>query len=389
MKSAQKTTLLRVLASSASTSAISCTMKPRLPKHHSLQALASTMAAAVAASALFALTPSAHADVAVIDSITSTGDGTDDQYGTISSLTVGSTTYGNLIAPTSVSATAGGADFIWIDGTTEPTTVAAAVGGLGLDAGLLNTALTTQFGQVVTDADRFFILVNQDVPSFPNPLLNQITVQAIDSLGDSVGGTLSIGNIWTSDGSEKIVIDRNWNRTGGSTLTSRELYGIAFSLADLGLAGNTTVTGFKYVDGGASGMIDPQTIGLAVSGLVNDDYSTWATGNGIDGEPFEEDFNSDGITNGVAYGLGLSPTAFGQPAGVLSGDTITFTKGVDAIANGDVTWIIQTSETLAPGSWTNAVTQAAGDASTTISYTFTPGTPTREFARLKVMQVGP
>ncbi|MCH7224669.1 Ig-like domain-containing protein [Haloferula sp. A504] len=116
------------------------------------------------------------------------------------------------------------------------------------------------------------------------------------------------------------------------------------------------------------------------------DYSTWATNNGIPGELFEDDFNSDGISNGVAYALGLSPTASSYPVGALSGNTITFAKGADAISNGDVTWIIQTSETLAPGSWVDAVTQAAGDPTATISYTFTPGSPDSEFARLKAEQ---
>ena len=63
------------------------------------------------------------------------------------------------------------------------------------------------------------------------------------------------------------------------------------------------------------------------------------------------------------------------------GNTITFTKGPDAIANGDVDWIIETSTTLAPGSWTE---EAAVEVGNTIAYTFTPGIPTQKFARLKV-----
>mgnify|MGYP006908218097 CR=1 FL=1 len=83
MKSAQKTTILRVLASSANSSAISNTMKLLIFKDRSSQALASAMATVVVASGLFALTPSAHAAV-LIDSITTTGDGTGGQYGSIS-----------------------------------------------------------------------------------------------------------------------------------------------------------------------------------------------------------------------------------------------------------------------------------------------------------------
>jgi fibronectin-binding autotransporter adhesin len=134
--------------------------------------------------------------------------------------------------------------------------------------------------------------------------------------------------------------------------------------------------------------ITGNNIELVVSGIPGGaNYSTWATANGIGGEDFEDDFDNDGISNGVEYALGKNPTVSSQPPGVLSANTITFTKGADAIANADVNWIIETSTTLAPGSWTAEVTQAAGDSAATIAYTFTPGTPAKKFARLKVTQV--
>jgi autotransporter-associated beta strand protein len=127
-------------------------------------------------------------------------------------------------------------------------------------------------------------------------------------------------------------------------------------------------------------------LGILQVGGSGGDYTTWASTNGIPGEPFEGDFNKDGISNGVAYALGLSPTVSSQPAGVLSGSTITFTKGADAISNGDVTWIIETSLTLS-GSWSEEVVQAPGNATATISYNLNPlpGTP-KKFARLKVVK---
>jgi hypothetical protein len=67
--------------------------------------------------------------------------------------------------------------------------------------------------------------------------------------------------------------------------------------------------------------------------------------------------------------------------------TTTFTKGTDAKANGDVTWQIETSTDLGiTNPWTvniPLVTDTAND----ISITFTPGTPVKNFARLKVVQV--
>ncbi len=115
-------------------------------------------------------------------------------------------------------------------------------------------------------------------------------------------------------------------------------------------------------------------------------YSAWATAKGITGQPFGGDFDNDGICNGVEYALGMNPTTSSQSPGVLSGDTITFTKGADAITNGDVSWIIETSTTLEAGSWTAEVTQAAGNATATISYTFIPASHAKKFARLKVVK---
>lgn len=121
---------------------------------------------------------------------------------------------------------------------------------------------------------------------------------------------------------------------------------------------------------------------------ASNNYDGWAVNNGIPGEDFDGDFNQDGISNGVAYALGLSPTVFTQPAGDFSGTTISFTKGAEAIANGDVSWIIQASETLEAGSWTDQTVHAPGDTEATITYNLVPlfGNP-KEFARLKVIRI--
>ncbi len=118
-------------------------------------------------------------------------------------------------------------------------------------------------------------------------------------------------------------------------------------------------------------------------------YASWANdpakGN-IPGEPAMGDFDHDGLTNLTEYALGKNPRTSSQPAGVLSGNVITFTQGADAIANGDVSWVIETSTTLTAGSWTPQVTQPAKDPTATISYTLTPSSPAANFARLKVTQ---
>jgi autotransporter-associated beta strand protein len=126
--------------------------------------------------------------------------------------------------------------------------------------------------------------------------------------------------------------------------------------------------------------------GTLTVGAGSSNFASWANdplkGN-IPGEPANGDFDNDGIPNIIEYALGLDPRVSSQPAGTFSGNTITYTKGADAIANGDVSWVIETSETLVSGSWI-AEPVVPGD---TISYTFTPGNPAKKFARLKVTQI--
>jgi autotransporter-associated beta strand protein len=143
------------------------------------------------------------------------------------------------------------------------------------------------------------------------------------------------------------------------------------------------------VNGAGAGTYTLDSNGFLVAPGGSNNYASWANdpakGN-IPGEPATGDFDNDGITNIVEYALGQNPRVSSQPAGVLAGNVITYTKGADAIANGDVSWVIEISQTLDTGSWSPAVTQSGGDPSSTISHTFTPGTPAKNFARLKVTQ---
>jgi autotransporter-associated beta strand protein len=129
---------------------------------------------------------------------------------------------------------------------------------------------------------------------------------------------------------------------------------------------------------------------LTATSTVLPSYSTWADdpakGN-IPGEPASGDFDADGLSNLLEYSLGTNPRVAAPLTGVLTGTTISYTKGSDAIANADVTWVIETSQTLQPDSWTAVVSQAAGDTSPTISHTYTPGSPARQFYRLNVTSI--
>jgi hypothetical protein len=117
--------------------------------------------------------------------------------------------------------------------------------------------VTVQFGQTVQDTDLFFF-INHTNANLANSI-DQFTIQAINSGGGNVGSSANFGPIG-SLGATKLVDDRSWNRDGGSTLTSREMYGYSITLSDLGLAGNTTVTGFTLT----TTAFDSAVVGLAV-----------------------------------------------------------------------------------------------------------------------------
>lgn len=113
-------------------------------------------------------------------------------------------------------------------------------------------------------------------------------------------------------------------------------------------------------------------------------FSDWATDSGIPGELPEDDFDHDGIANLMEYALGLNPTAPSASPGTFDGSTISFNKGSAAVANDDLTYAIQTSTTLAAGSWTTVTPTV--DSPSLISYTLPTGLP-KIFARLLVAEI--
>ena len=150
-------------------------------------------------------------------------------------------------------------------------------------------------------------------------------------------------------------------------------------VASLDLGGSVITTG-TFDSTNSGGLITGTGKIQVVAGTAN--YTSWATANGINGEPATGDFDKDGLSNLVEYALGLNPTTSSVPAGTFIGNTLSFTKGSEAFPNGDVTYEIETSTTLV--TWSVAV--ANNVAQSTIAYTLPTGLP-KEFARLKVTQI--
>ena len=114
---------------------------------------------------------------------------------------------------------------------------------------------------------------------------------------------------------------------------------------------------------------------------VTDNYLSWASSqvppvtDGVNG-----DSDNDGVKNLIEYAL-----VNGGERGVYSGNTITFTKR-GAPYGSDISYDIESSTLLTAGSWTTLAKPPVVESAGSISYTFTPGSPEKNFARLKVVQ---
>ena len=121
---------------------------------------------------------------------------------------------------------------------------------------------------------------------------------------------------------------------------------------------------------------------LSVISSTGGGFADWALENGVTGG-LNGDSDQDGITNAMEYALQTNLTGSDGGLGTFSGNLLTFTKRQDAIDNGDVTYVIETSTSLAALSWMPQVTHNPGNTDGTISYTL-PSGQGKIFARLKV-----
>lgn len=153
-----------------------------------------------------------------------------------------------------------------------------------------------------------------------------------------------------------------------------------------------TASNARSTDGGAAFDTTVWVAQTPTPGATNvlpvDGFSTWAADqvppiiDGPDGDP-----DGDGIRNLIEYALGLDPNAAGGSPGSLSGGVLTFTKGADAKANGDVIYEIETSTDLGvtdPWAANGSAVDGADDIS--LDILTAGGAATEFFARLKVSQ---
>lgn len=134
-------------------------------------------------------------------------------------------------------------------------------------------------------------------------------------------------------------------------------------------------------------VVAPKLVIIASSGSVGtgDGFEAWAISKGV---PLNEnnDDDLDGIPALVEYALGLDPDKFDQLPGLLpSGEnfSITFDKGATAASDPKITYVIETTTTLAPNDWMPANLMVENGASIMATL---PKDQDRMFVRLRVIR---
>ena len=127
---------------------------------------------------------------------------------------------------------------------------------------------------------------------------------------------------------------------------------------------------------------------LTVGPVTPAGFSSWIAGTFANGAiPVGQrgpsaDPDNDGVSNLVEYATAGQDPTVGNPAiSTFNGSTLSFSKRLDATG---ITYDIESSTLLTAGSWTTLPKPPVLESSSAISYLFTPGTPVKNFARLKV-----
>ena len=225
------------------------------------------------------------------------------------------------------------------------------------------------------------------LPAFPG------SYQFVGQIDDVArwDGALSVGKVQTL--SRVLTVNSGaLNDYNAATMdTLFQVYESSNSQAVTSSAGTLTWTKFTgrsgtagtvtYSEGVYTGWFDDTS---GVTTAAPSLYATWAT---AQTPPLGDAsvVGPDGLSNLLIYALaGLNTDHTNGSPGTLTGNVLSFTKRADAIANGDVTYVIEESDDLGvTNAWVPVVTQTPPNASPTISYALPIGKP-KVFARLKI-----
>lgn len=202
--------------------------------------------------------------------------------------------------------------------------------------------------------------------------------------------SIDSGSTWSSLGTS----------AGQSTTTNgtKGPLGITWDLSVIGNQSSPVVFALDAVStGNSNGTVTQRGVGFdnlvitAVSitpGSAGGNFATWASGFSIPNDPTYDAGDNDGLSALVEYALGLSPLVSETLANTYNPAirVISFTKGTEAVTNGDVAYAIETSPYLLdPWTPVSCVLPDVNDG-TTISHTLPNGLG-KIFARLVVTEI--
>jgi fibronectin-binding autotransporter adhesin len=241
------------------------------------------------------------------------------------------------------------------------------------------TGANTYTGDTTISGGKLALGASNVLPDTSPVSIGAATLDAATA-GTEVAGTLAVtgaAKINLAPGAKIEFGDSSGTWAGTLNITGTFVSGSSLKFANsaglnAGQLSKISATGFTGFALDASGFLTAASSGS--------DYAAWASSQvpPVTGGP-NGDSDNDGVKNLVEYAL-----ADGGERGTLSGNTITFTKR-GAPWGTDITYDIETSLTLDAGSWTPEAKPPVIEVPGSISYTFTPSTPVKKFARLKVV----
>lgn len=246
-----------------------------------------------------------------------------------------------------------------------------------LGAVTLSGNLTGAGGLVVTSSGNFA----------NNPTLFGTGILSLSGNNDYTGDTTVNSGVLAVTGTSipdtgKLVI----NDPGKVDLTNTESVSTLFfglieqplgSYSASSVPGGATITTASFTGSGTL------TVGPPTGG-----FSSWITQAFVNGtvpalqQGPNDDPDNDGISNLVEYAIaGQDPTVGNSVISTFTGGTLTFTKRADTSG---LSYDIESSTLLTAGSWGTLAKPPVVENASSISYSFTLGTPVKNFARLKV-----
>ncbi len=216
----------------------------------------------------------------------------------------------------------------------------------------------------------------------------------------SSGSTLAVEINSSTDTADKLTASGAVNITGANVSFTEIGSGTiptGTKLTILDYTGTTLTGTFTGYSEGATVTVGANSFTLSyadsnkvtLTTLPGAGYSSWAAANGAGAQTMDQDHDNDGVSNGIEYFLGGSGNTTGftaMPAVVNTAGTlsVTWTKSGDYAGVYGTDFVVQTSTSLANGSWTNELTPSPVTISgNNVTYTF-PAGPVRKFVRLKV-----